>query len=130
METRLDHYLNMHKHLSMPEIRDFLSNSIAEAHKISIPMHIRETELVKIRQKYKGLEWRIAHTEYSIKCLERDLSEATHLKAVLTIIEGQGWQEWDVSDHIVWKDKESLGHSFIGTEIEKEEYLDMIENEK
>ena len=99
---------DIHNHLSKKEVRDFLGKQLVHCYR-------------------NGAMTDTAWLESKIKEYQSSLDLAYQYNAILKLIAGQVWQEWDVSENVPY-DSESY-FCFIGTAEEYEDLLKRIEAE-
>lgn len=99
---------DIHNGLDKKEIRDYLSKTL---HK----------------EFMEGYSDSVEYFEKQIKELEAMLEHAKIVRAIIQLIELNGWSEFDVSGLIKWN-KETY-FSFVGTEKEYEKLVKKIKKE-
>jgi hypothetical protein len=109
---------DIHKGLVDKEIRDFLSMSLVRIYEDT-------QKIVRIDLDFDNTPYdmRIKTTKEEIRYLQEHLKVYEDTRAVLTLIFGKGWQEFDVSNDTVNNLSSGLFMSFIGT---KKEYDNLI----
>jgi hypothetical protein len=111
----------IHKGLPEENLREYLGMQLVELYGKSI---LNKKESIPYNKK-EPFEWGIRNSELEIEFLQRDIIIRKNISAVLRIISMNGWNEFDVSDHV---EKDVDGWmSFIGTEKEHSELMSLLQ---
>lgn len=111
-------YTEMHEGFPQKELRDFLSKAMAK----SYDDEANNQRGGPMRSKFEdAFDWAIEHAKAEIEYFKRYIQNIETKKALILLIEMNGWKEHDVSED-AYNDTEYRNHmSFIGTEDELEE---------
>ena len=113
----------IHNGLEKSELRDFLSLSIVKNWDATCK---NSKERPEISNNESITEWAIKDCENELKYLSKKLELLKEKQAIITIIEMNGWQDFDVSDETEKDLKYSSWLNFIGTEDEYNELLKKV----
>lgn len=100
---------DIHNGLDKKEIRDFLSQWSR-------------------REGFKGTSSEIEYLEKELEKIKERLIHCINHRAVLTLIESNGWKEFDLSDDIPYNKDTYFG--FVGTKEEFDLFMKKLVNEK
>ena len=110
---------DIHIGLENKEIRDFLSKSITDAYQ-------KDVDLRQIVQSgLTGYDQFIERTKINIQNLQNELEKFETFKAINKLAKNEGWDEYDVSDHVIKDSYRIICHNFFGTEEEYRKFLNI-----
>ena len=113
----------IHNGLSQKEVRDFLAMQLME---IQINKNNNNSDYNNCHIDDDPFQSQINRDRVNIKYLTKNIKFNEQIKAVLILIEDNGWDEHDPSDNVL---KDLPGYmSFIGTEKEYDILIKKIEN--
>ena len=117
--------IDIHNGLPEQELRDFFSQELVK----SWVSEIHNKKATPIFQNEDPIKWAIedaeAHAEYHQKRVE--ILKNRH--AIVRLIKERGWQEFDVSDHVLNLYAVEMKMNFIGTETEYNNLIKKLEND-
>jgi len=117
--------IDIHNGLQHQELRDFLSQSMVDC-------EVKESKNKKtIIPHIAGEPFRWAKLDAlaQIDYLQNYIRILDHKTAIWTLIDNQGWQEWDVSDYVRASYSPHRWMCFVGTVKEHEAFLKQFEDE-
>ena len=109
----------IHEGLEKSKIRDFLSTQLETSQLAIIALKPQTVPYIDLNSV-------IQNDKLQIEYLKKRILYHEQILAVLTLIETNGWKEFDVSDYVD-KDFSTGWLSFIGTEEEHKALINKIE---
>jgi len=112
-------YTEMHEGFPLSELRDFLSAAMAKSYDDEAN---NQRTGGPLRSTYEDtFDWAIDHAKEEIKYFKKYIENIETKKAIIKLIEMNGWKEHDVSEDAYNNTPYRNHMCFLGTEDELEE---------
>jgi len=117
--------IDIHNGLPEQELRDFFSQElvkywISEIHNKKKLVRFDDTD---------PIQWAIEDAEAQVEFHQKRVEILKNRHAIVRLIKERGWQEFDVSDHVLNLYAMEMKMNFIGTETEYNNLIKKLENE-
>lgn len=117
--------IDIHNGLPEQELRDYFSQELVK----SMVAEIHNRKHIPNYNAEDPIQWAIEDAEAHVKYHQKRLEILKRRHAIIRLIKERGWQEFDVSDHVVNLYAMELSMNFIGTEDEYNNLYKKFEND-